>query len=62
MLQDRAFNIAKNPKYDRYQRVFASVVYEALIKSLQVKNEITPNQELADDLNKPIIRKFEKGK
>ena len=27
-----------------------------------VKNEITPNQELADDLSKPIIRKFEKGK
>ena len=27
-----------------------------------VKNEITPNQELADDLSKPVIRKFEKGK
>ena len=27
-----------------------------------VKNEITPNQELADDLSKPIIRTFEKGK
>ena len=27
VLIDKAFNIAKNPKYDRYQRVLASVVY-----------------------------------
>ena len=27
-LIDKAFNIAKNPKYDGYQRVFASMVYK----------------------------------
>ena len=26
MLHDKAFNIAKNPKYDVYQRGFASIV------------------------------------
>ena len=27
ILPDRAFNIAKNPKYDRYQLGFASMAY-----------------------------------
>ena len=36
VLRDNAFNIAKNLKYDRYQRGFASIVYKFLIKSRQV--------------------------
>ena len=28
VLRDKAFNIAKNPKYDEYQRVLASMVYK----------------------------------
>ena len=28
ILRDKAFNIAKNPKYDGYQRGLASVVYK----------------------------------
>ena len=28
MLRDKAFNIAKNPKYDGYQRGLASMVYK----------------------------------
>ena len=27
VLRDKAFNIAKNPKYDEYQRGLASMVY-----------------------------------
>ena len=37
ILRDKAFNIAKNPKYDGYQRGFASIVYKFLIKNLQVE-------------------------
>ena len=33
VLRDKAFNIAKNPKYDGYQRGLASMVYKFLIKS-----------------------------
>ena len=33
VLSDKAFNIAKSPKYDWYQRGFASMVY-VLIKNL----------------------------
>ena len=32
ILRDKAFNIAKNPKYDGYQRVLASMVYTFLNK------------------------------
>ena len=35
-LRNKAFNIAKNPKYDGYQRGPASMVYNFLIKSLKV--------------------------
>ena len=33
VLRNQAFNIAKNPKYDEYQRRLASMVYNFLIKS-----------------------------
>ena len=32
ILIDKAFNIAKNPKYDGYQRGLASVVYKCFDK------------------------------
>ena len=35
VLRDKAFNIAKDLKYDGYQRVLASMVYKFLIKKLQ---------------------------
>ena len=36
VLRDKAFNIAKNPKYDGYQRELASMVYKFFDKKLQV--------------------------
>ena len=32
ILGDKAFNIAKNPKYDGYRRGLASMVYKCLVK------------------------------
>ena len=34
MLDDKAFNIAKDPKYNRYQTGLASIVYKFLGKKL----------------------------
>ena len=68
VLRDKAFNIAKNPKYDGYQRGLASMVYKFFDKksaSLSDKsvsgsgvanNEIKQNLQLAEELHKPIIR------
>ena len=36
MICDKAFNIAKNPKYDGYQRGLASVVYNFFDKKPQL--------------------------
>ena len=61
VLHEKAFNIAKNPKYAGYQLGLASMVYEFFNKKLSgggVKSEITPNQQFTEKLHKPIIRKF----
>ena len=65
MLPDKAFNIAKNPTYDGYQRGLASMVYKFFNKIIPggaVEIEIIPNQRLAEELHKPIVRRFEKRK
>ena len=53
VLRDEAFNIAKNPKYDGYQRGLAPMVYKFFDKK---------NKELALNLHKPFIRKFNERK
>ena len=61
--RDRAFNIAKNLKYNGYQRGLASMVYKFFDKKSKgggIANE--PNYQLANELHKPIIRKFKKRK
>ena len=37
ILRDKAFNIAKNPRYDGYQRGLASMVYKCFDKKFQVE-------------------------
>ena len=63
VLRDNAFNIAKNPKYDGYQRELPSMVFKFFGKKMAVSGiniEIKPNGKLAEELHKPIIRKFKK--
>ena len=64
VLRDKAFNISKNTKYDRYQRGLASIVYKFFDKKSKgsgvVSNDIKQNLQLAKELHKPIIRNFKK--
>ena len=66
ILRDKAFNIAKNPKYDGYQRGLASMVYQFFDKKSTgngiANNEIKHNLQLSKELHKPIIRNFKNGK
>ena len=65
VLRDKAFSIAKNPKYDGYQLGLASVVYNLFDKKNSggtVKNEVISNKELPKELHKPIIGTFNKRK
>ena len=70
VLRDKACNIASNPEYDGYQRGLASMVYKFFDKkstgsginttgpsSLERSSSI-----LADELHKPVIKKFNKRK
>ena len=56
VLHDKAFEIANNPQYDGYQRVLASMVYEFFDKGVA---SVATNQQLSDELDKQIIKKFE---
>ena len=72
-LRDKAFDIAKTPKYDGYQIELASMIYkffDKMSKGGGVKthpnDKIKQNQrpldlaayQLAEELHKPVIRKF----
>ena len=61
-LRDKAYNIAKDSKYDGYQRGLASMVYKSFDKKTagSVIKSIQQNEKLADERHKPIIRKFKK--
>ena len=57
----KAFAIASYPKYDGYKKGLASMVYnffEKKSKGSRIKNEIKKNQQLPNELHKPIIRKL----
>ena len=63
VLRDKAFNIANNRKYHEYQRRLASVVYKFFDKKSAgsgVNITLESNEELAEELRKPIIKKLKK--
>ena len=65
ILRDKAFNFAKNPKYDGYQRGLTSMVCKLLDKKSTVSGVNIPLEyieQLAEELRKLIIRKFKKRK
>ena len=52
LLRDKVFNIAKNPKYDGYQRGLASMINKSFDKESfagAVKSEIMTDKVLAEE-------------
>ena len=71
VLTDKAFSIAKNPKHDGYQRGLTAMVYKffdkksaSLVDTSTSGNGIKsrPNQQLVDELHKPIIKILKRRK
>ena len=72
VLRDKVYNIASNPKYDGYQRGLASMVYKFFNKKSMgsgIAGDTTKSCSLergslilAEELHKPIIKKFNKRK
>ena len=72
VLRDKEYDIASNPEYDGYQRGLASMVYKFCDKKSMgsgIKKDTTKSSSLersslilADELHKPVIKKFNKRK
>ena len=68
VLKNKAFKIASNRKYNGYERGLASMVYKFFNKkskgagSKENQGNFLQNSQLADELHRPIIRKFKKRK
>ena len=69
VLTSKAFKTASDPKYDGYERGLASMGYNFFDKKSTLLNKSSgsgivnePNYKLANELHKPIIRKFQKRK
>ena len=67
VLKDQAFNIAKNLKYDGYQRGIFSMVYRCFDKkpvgsgvNTHANKFAFNNEKLPEELHKPIIREFKR--
>ena len=59
VFKNKAFKIANNPNYDSYQRRLASMACKFFDKKSKESGIINkPNYQLANELHKPIIRKF----
>ena len=59
--RDKAFNIAKNPKYDGYQKDLASMVYNFLIKKISVSAATLANQSAIKNenmTNKELLKNY----
>ena len=62
-LRNKAFNIAKNPKYDGYQRGLSSMVYKFFdenSKGGSVNNEIKQNEQLVKNYTHQLLKKLKK--
>ena len=65
-MKDRAYEIARNCEYDGYQLTLASMVYKVFNKKTGLgaratsKVGISVNEQLAEELHKPVTKKFKR--
>ena len=60
ILKDKAYEVARNGKYDGYQRVLASMVYKFFNKKTGSGESV--NEQLAEELDKPVIKIIKRRK
>ena len=63
-MRDKTFEISSDPKYDRYQRLLASIVYKIFDKKSIGSGGVAtvPNYQLSNELHRQIIRNFKRRK
>ena len=62
VLRDKAFNIAKDLKYDEYQRGLASMIYKLFDKKTAGSGikSMPQNEQLAEELQNPLSENSKK--
>ena len=60
ILKDRAYEIARDCGYDRYETALASMVYKFFDK--KAGSGISVNEQLAEKLHKPVIKNSKEEK
>ena len=58
--QDRAYKIAKNPKFDQYQRELLGIVHNFFVK--KTGSGASVKEELVQELHKPAIKNINRKK
>ena len=60
ILKDWAYEIARNCKYNGYQRPVANMFYNIFDK--KTGSGVSANKQIAEELHKPVIKKFKRRK
>ena len=59
-MKERAYEIARNHRYNGYQKALASMVYKFFDK--KTASGVSVNEQLAEELHKQVIKKFKRRK
>ena len=59
-MKDRAYEIARNCKYERYQKALAKMVYKFFDKKTGLR--VSVNEKVAEKVHRPVIKKLRKKK
>ena len=58
ILKNKAYEIARNCVYNGYQRALVNMVYRFFDK--KAGPEVSVNEQLAEELHKPVTKKFKR--
>ena len=61
-MKDSAYEIAINPTYNGYKRGLESMMYKLFDKKIESRKKANVNEVLAQELHKPVIKKFKTTK
>ena len=67
-MKETAYLISRNPKFNGYQRALAGMVYKFFDKKIgsgaiaTSKAGVSVNEQLSEELHKPVIEKFKRTK
>ena len=56
ILKNREYEIARNRKYDGYQRALTSIIYKCFDK--KAGSGVSVNEQLAEECDKPVFKKI----